>query len=148
MSFRIPMVISVIVLAGALGACQDGVGPTSTATPLAREAESQPGSGGGGSRLELIATFQLGDAKARYRARGDEQELQVEVEDLKPGATIQVLVGGVSVGSATADAFGNTNLNHNTQVDGPFPAGFAVAPGTSVMARLSGTGELVAEGVF
>ena len=140
MSSRIPMALTIALLAGGLSACRESTSPLSSDAALAR--------GAAAGRLELVATFSQGDAKARFRSRGNQQELQVEVEDLRPGTTIDILVGGILVGQETADALGNTNLNHNTQVDGPFPAGFAVAPGTTVIAQVAGGGAVVAQGAF
>ena len=141
MSSRIPMAFTIALLAGGLSACRESTSPLSSDATLAR------GDAAAG-RLELVASFSQGDAKARFRSRGNEQELQVEVEDLRPGTTIDILVGGILVGQETADALGNTNLNHNTQVDGPFPAGFAVAPGTTVIAQVAGGSAVVAQGAF
>lgn len=141
MSSRIPMAFAIVLLAGGLSACRESTGPLSGDAALALGAAAS-------GRLELVAGFSQGDAKARFRSRGTEQELQVEVEDLRPGTTIDILVGGILVGQETADALGNTNLNHNTQVNGPFPAGFAVAAGTTVIARVAGSGIVVAQGAF
>lgn len=140
MTTRFSTLLALTLATAALAACRDGMAPLAGDDTIALAS-------GSGDRVELSATFTVGDAKARFRSRGNQQELQVEVEDLAPGTMIDLLVGGIVVGTEIADGLGNINLNHNTNVDGPFPAGFAVAPGTSVLARTAG-GDVVAQGAF
>lgn len=58
-----------------------------------------------------------GKAKAKYRARGGEQELQVELETARrlAGTTWLVAVDNEVVGQLTIDAFGKGRLSLNSR---------------------------------
>lgn len=105
-----------------------------------------------GSGTELRATlhgsaaFPGADGKARFRDRGGEQELEVEVEDANrlAGARLRVFVGGKQVGTLRINRFGNGSLNLNSDRGDNVPA---VNAGTTVRIRTAG-GTLVVSGRF
>jgi len=105
-----------------------------------------------GSGTELRATlhgsaaFPGADGKARFRDRGGEQELEVEVEDANrlAGTRLRVFVGGRQVGTLRINRFGNGSLNLNSDRGDNVPA---VTAGTTVRVRTAG-GTLVVSGSF
>ena len=70
--------LSALVLAGSIAACNDGLGPAAQPGSLTKTLASV-------ARVELQATLAPQQGKAHFRSRGDERELQIEVEDLIPG---------------------------------------------------------------
>jgi len=162
MQNRIVAVFGGLTLVAAVAACSETpVGPASADSPTLALAQGS-GSGGGSTdaRVEtsLLATstaYPKAKGRARFRDRGGERELQIEVENLRPGLTVTFLfdgapltcTGGVAC-SAVVDGFGNVRINLNTD-GGPGVAG------TSVPASVSGRtvaaavgGQTVARGTF
>jgi len=96
--------------------------------------------------LHGSAMFPNADGKARFRDRGGEQELEVEVEDAHAlaGTTVRVFVSGTRVGNIRLNRFGNGQLNLNSDQGEAVPA---VKAGTTVRVRTAG-GALVVSGSF
>ena len=105
---------------------------------------------GSGTELNAVlhgsAAFPGADGKARFRDRGGEQELEVEVEDAHAlaGTTVRVFVNGKRVGNIRLNRFGNGQLNLNSDQGEAVPA---VKAGTTVRVRTA-TGALVVSGSF
>jgi Ca2+-binding RTX toxin-like protein len=123
-------------------------------------------SGGGGDDdirngfdrdTELIAVFTGGQGDAEFKFGPDdggiEREFEVEVEDVAPGSTLGVFVDGVSVGTMTANAFGDARLEYELDFDGnddgavDFPPGF---PEISVgdVVTITRSGSVIRQGTF
>lgn len=131
MSTRMLTTLSVLALAAGAAACSDSMGP-----------RAQRASGGtiqasSTARLELTTTFTNG--KARFRSRDNQQELQIEVEDLRPGTMVTFAVDGIVVGSVAADAFGSARINLNTALGDVFPAGLDIHAGSVVSVIVAGS---------
>ena len=96
--------------------------------------------------LHGSAMFPNADGKARFRDRGGEQELEVEVEDAHAlaGTTVRVFVNGNRVGTIRLTRFGNGQLNLNRDQGETVPA---VKTGTTVRVRTA-AGALVVSGSF
>jgi hypothetical protein len=106
-------------------------------------------SGSGVERLATLhgsAAFPGADGKARFRDRGGERELEVEVEDANrlAGARLRVFVGDQQAGSLRINRFGNGALNLNSDRGDTVPA---VKAGTTVRVGTAG-GTLVVSGSF
>ena len=105
---------------------------------------------GSGTQLRATlhgsAAFPGADGKARFRDRGGEQELEVEVEDANrlAGTRLRALAGGKQVGTLRINRFGIGSLNLNSDQGDTVPA---VKAGTTVRVRTAG-GTLVVSGSF
>ena len=105
---------------------------------------------GSGTQLRATlhgsAAFPGADGKARFRHRGGEQELEVEVEDANrlAGTRLRALAGGKQVGTLRINRFGIGSLNLNSDQGDTVPA---VKAGTTVHVRTAG-GTLVVSGSF
>jgi hypothetical protein len=86
-------------------------------------------------------------AKAKYKNRNGERELQVEAENLRVGTVVSVCVSGIRAGDATANALGNARLNLNSNAGQTVPN---VTGGTAIAVRAGGScaGALIASGSF
>lgn len=103
----------------ALAACNESspTGIVETDAALSR------GSSGGSTanRVEIVLTrpagavFANAKGKAKFASKTGERELQIEVENIPAGTTLNFFVDGVQVGSATASALREANLNLNSQ---------------------------------
>ncbi len=123
MASRFISVVGAIVLAGGLTACGEGLGPADgPPVQMARGPSND-------SRVEIAlagtADFPESDGKARFRDRGGERELQIEVEDAPTNVQVSFLVGGDTVGTATTNATGDGRLNLNTDQGDTVPASVA-----------------------
>ena len=105
---------------------------------------------GSGTQLRATlhgsAAFPGADGKARFRDRGGEEELEVEVEDANrlAGTRLRALAGGKQVGTLRINRFGIGSLNLNSDQGDTVPA---VKAGTRVRVRTAG-GTLVVSGSF
>jgi hypothetical protein len=97
--------------------------------------------------LRSSAAYAGVKAKAKYKNRNGERELQVEAENLRVGTVVSVCVSGVRAGGATANALGNARLNLNSNAGQTVPN---VTSGTGIAVRAGGTcsGALIASGSF
>ncbi|MFQ5679193.1 MAG: hypothetical protein ACE5HP_07010 [Gemmatimonadota bacterium] len=129
-----------------LAACADAAGPTaldqgSTGVALAKGSSSDTRMQ---ASLSGSAAFPKADGKARFRDRGGEQQLEVEVEDGPPNTDVDFFVGGNLIGSGQTDAFGDASIRLNSDEGDAVPA---VGPGTSVAVKTAG-GTLIVSGTF
>lgn len=136
-----------------LGACS-GL-PTDqqsqTAALTAKGSGSAGGSAGGStdSRVEVILTgrpsYPAAKGKARFRSRGGERELQIEVENLPPGLMVNFLVGGIAYGGTqTVNALGAARINANSDLGQAVPM---TVTGKAVQV-ITTAGALAASGSF
>lgn len=146
---RFMAVLSAVAVAGTLGACSaDTTGPGNQATVAAARGSGSGGTSDSSDRLEIELTapanaiFPEADGKAKYKDRGGEQQLEIEVEDIPPGTLIDYFVGGTAVGSATANGLGNAELRLNSDEGDSVPN----PVGQTVEARSGGA--LVVSGSF
>lgn len=77
---------------------------------------------------------------ARLETRGTQMKLEIEVEHVPAGTVVNLFVGGTMVGSATANALGEAELELETNVP-------AIAKGTVVSAQTT-TGGTIVSGSF
>jgi hypothetical protein len=97
--------------------------------------------------LQSSPAFSGVKAKAKYKNRKGERELQVEAENLRVGTVVSVCVSGARAGGATANALGNARLNLNSNAGQSVPT---ISSGTriAVHAGSSCAGALIASGQF
>lgn len=108
---HITIVLGAIALGTATTACEQALAPIQEQPALSRGSSNE-------TRLEANLTGSIdypdADGRARYRDRGGEQELQIEVEDGPANTPVTFLVDGKAVGSGTTDGFGDARLNLNS----------------------------------
>ncbi len=157
MTNRIASTIGALALVAAFTACADSpAGPATDAATLSASRGSDDGSVGTTSgsvdtrqEANLVATsaaFPRAKGRARFRDRGGERELQIEVENLRPGIQVGFFLdgsalicsGGVAC-TATVNQFGKARINLNTD-------GGPGVDGTAVPASVSGSTVSVATG--
>ncbi len=152
--------LAAVVMAAALVACPTSVGSG------ALEDLKGPGSGGNnpspvnpvpGAAISgeiRIALTPGGDfsgikGKAKYKNRGGERELEVEVENLSrlSGQAVSVCLNDARVGGAVINSFGNAEMNLNSDRGQTVPA---VTFGSSLKVWLGAScnGSLIASGAF
>jgi hypothetical protein len=97
--------------------------------------------------LNSSAAYPGVKAKAKYKNRNGERELQVEAENLRVGTVVSVCVSGLRADGATANALGNARLNLNSNAGQTVPN---VTSGTAIAVRAGGScsGALIASGSF
>ena len=129
-------------------ACSDAsTAPTVGAAALASVSGS--GAGGTSSRVivEIALTAESGPThgKARFQTRdNDQRELEIEIEDAKPGTSVAFFLGGAQVGATqTVDAFGSARVELNTRLGDKVPASVS---GLTVEARSGDS--IIASGSF
>lgn len=141
---HITIVLGAIALGTATTACEQALAPIQEQPALSR------GSGSGSSnetRLEANLTgvdYLDADGRARYRDRGGEQELQIEVEDGPANTDVTFWIDGRQVGPVvTTDGFGSARLNLNSDDGDDVPS---IGDGTDVSVRAGGL--VVVSGMF
>jgi hypothetical protein len=82
--------------------------------------------------------------KAQLDSRPGETELEIEVEHIPAGTVVNFFVGGTMVGTATADAFGEAEIELNTKKGDVIPA---TPAGTTVSAQTA-AGHMIVSGTF
>lgn len=135
----ITIVLGAIALGTATTACEQALAPIQEQPALSRGSSNE-------TRLEANLSgvdYPDADGRARYRDRGGEQELQIEVEDGPANTPITFFVGDVAVGSGTTDEFGSARLNLNSDDGDTVPM---VEAGTKV--SVTAGGGVVVSGVF
>lgn len=144
-------VLTALFAVASLAACSDSspVGVSAT-TDSAVQAKGSNGGGVSAATTTIVlsapanAVFRSAKGKAKFAATANERELQIEVENVPAGTILNVAVGGTSVGSMQADAFGKARLNRNSKLGDTVPmsvAGIAVSVTTA-------TGAVVVSGSF
>ncbi|MFQ5703671.1 MAG: hypothetical protein ACE5HT_06585 [Gemmatimonadales bacterium] len=144
MSLRLIFALAAVALSTGLVACNDTLQPEqdlSTTPSLAKGANRSE------TRIEArlsgSAAFPDASGRARFRDRGGERELQIQVEDGPANAMVTFLVNGTAVGTATTDAIGDASLSLNSDLGNSVPN---VAAGTSISVSAGGT--VVVSGSF
>jgi len=91
------------------------------------------------------------EGKVRIESRVDREKFTIEAEHLDPGAVVDFLLDGVSIGTRAADASGEAKIELNTKDGDLLPFGVASVAdlsGLAIEVRLSGalllTGEVPA----
>ncbi len=138
-------VVSIAAVA-ALAACSDS-SPVAVTDPSASLAR---GSGGGGAATATKQTITLSPSagalfasakgKAKFAAKPGERELQIEVENVPAGTSLIFTVGGVNVGTATADALRQARINLNSTLGNAVPLSVT---GASVIVTTAAGGAVV-----
>jgi hypothetical protein len=106
-------------------------------TRIRLEARLAPPSGG---------TFRRASGKAKWDSRNSnsKRELEIEVEDVAAGTTVEFFVNNVQVGSSvTVDSFGNARVELSTQLGHVVPTAAA-----GLRAKVRAGGVVVVTGVF
>ena len=124
-------VISVVATMVALTACSES-SPTGVADDAAALARGSSGGGAGATsaartRVEIALTrpanavFATAKGKAKFSAKTGERELQIEAENIPAGTAVVFSVGGVAVGTGTANALREVRLNLNSTLGQTVP---------------------------
>jgi hypothetical protein len=133
-----------------------GLGLMACNTSQTETLQNLSGSGSGGTatsgeiRIALTPSFAFNNVKgkAKFKNRGGERELEVEVENLARfiGQSVSVCLNNARVGGAVINSFGEANMNLNSDQGQTV----LVSIGSSVQVWLSAscTGSLVASGRF
>jgi hypothetical protein len=146
--------ISVITLAFVLMACNTSFGDSALSNLSGSGNGSTIGSDGtisGEIRIALApsSAFVGVKGKAKFKNRGGERELEVEVENLagRSGQSVSVCLNNLRVGGAVINPFNEANMNLNSDRGQTVPN---VTKGSSVQVWLSAScsGNLVASGLF
>lgn len=134
--------ITVVAALASLAACADN-------SPVASNASAPAFSKNGGnsgaalsSKVEIklardvATTFLTAKGSAKFEAKGTQNELEIEVEHIAPGTKVIFLLGGVQVGTGTADAAGEAELKLRGAAAPTTVAGLAVAVTTDANAPI------------
>lgn len=143
-----------LIATGALTACSaDSTGPT---TPQAIAASSSDNGASGASsssstrvRLEIalkgVAPFANAKGKAKWSSKTGERELQIEIENVAAGTSVNFYVGGAQVGTTqVTNALRAASINLNTTLGQSVPTSVT---GQTVEVKTA-AGALVASGKF
>lgn len=146
-----------LIATGALTACSaDSTGPT---TPQAIAASSSDNGASGASgasssssnrvRLEIalkgVAPYANAKGKAKWSSKSSERELQIEIENVAAGTSVNFYVGGAQVGTTqVANALREASINLNTTLGQSVPTSVT---GQTVEVKTA-AGVLVASGKF
>jgi hypothetical protein len=121
--------------------------PVPTAPDLDATAFAK-GSGGNDGRMEIALSgspaFPEADGKSKYRDRGGEQQLEIELEDGPANTAVQFWVDGNLLGAGTTNGFGDVELRLNSDEGDAVPA---VSNGTTVAVTTTG-GTTIVSGAF
>lgn len=146
--FRVLALTAVLTTLAACGESSPS-GPSDSSAVLARGSDDvgpddNGGRGGASSSrksevriaLRVVAgsPFPSASGKAKFKISGAERELQLEAESVRVGTVLQFHVGGVLVGTATANSLGNARLNLNSTLGQSVPMSVA---GQSVTVSLT-----------
>jgi hypothetical protein len=96
--------------------------------------------------LRPAGAFPAAKGSAKFKSKGGERELQVEVEHIRrlAGKRVVFLVAGVKLGSKKVNGLGAAEINRNSDLGQRVPN---VRPGTSVKVKTAG-GVLIVKGSF
>ena len=137
--------------AGSLTACTDPASPDDSAS--ARNSSSATGTAGQGTDVPLVlialraaadGPFRTAHGKAKFKSRGGERELEIELEDVRTGLELLFLLDDINLGTRTTDAFGRANLELNSDRGSAVPMTVA---GRKVTVRTT-SGATVVSGSF
>lgn len=142
-----------LIATGALTACSaDSTGPSTPQAIAASSSDNGASSASSSSsrvRLEIalkgVSPFANAKGKAKWSAKPGERELQVEIENVAAGTSVNFFVGGVQVGTTqVTNALRAASINLNTTLGQSVPTSVT---GQSVEVKTS-AGVLVASGKF
>jgi hypothetical protein len=88
--------------------------------------------------------FRGAHGKAQLDARPGETQLEIEVEHIPAGTVVNFFVGGTMVGTATAGALGEAELELNTKRGDVIPA----TPVGTVVSAQTADGHVIVSGTF
>lgn len=93
--------------------------------------------------LKPTRAFPAAKGKAKFEAKKDERQLEVEVEHIRrlKGQRVTVFVGGAKLGSVRVNAFGAAELERNSERGQLVPP---VSAGTKVVVRTARSAAIVA----
>jgi hypothetical protein len=118
------------------------------AVALAVAAPTVLASGGDGTRtvLKSAQAFPAAKGSATFKSKPAERELQVEVEHVRrlAGKRVVFVVAGRKLGTAKVNAFGNAEINRNSERGQLVPA---VRAGTAVKVKTA-AGATIVKGSF
>jgi predicted PilT family ATPase len=134
-------ILTAVFAVATLAACSDN-SPVGVIANIDSAAQAKGSNGGGVAATTTTITlsapanaaFRSAKGKAKFSVSANEREIQVEVENVPAGTVLNFSVGGVSLGSATADAFGKARINRNSKLGDAVPmsvAGLAVSVTTA-----------------
>ena len=123
-----------------LTACTDPFSPDDSAAARSSSSSSTTNPATGEQFVIIALTapadaaFRSANGKAKFKSRGGERELEIEVEDVRAGTVLVFFLDGAEIGRRTASALGNANLELNSDRGGVVPASVS---GKSVAIRTS-----------
>lgn len=134
-------ILAAVFAVATLAACSDN-SPVGVVASIDSAAQAKGSNGGGTAAVTTTITlsapanaaFRSAKGKAKFATKANERELQIEVENVPAGTTLNFSLGGVSLGSAQADAFGKARINRNSKLGDTVPmsvAGMAVSVTTA-----------------
>ncbi|HEX4932361.1 MAG TPA: hypothetical protein VFV33_04225 [Gemmatimonadaceae bacterium] len=153
MTFRHTATALLVITTATLAACSTEatapVTPQSVTASSSDNGVSSASSSASRVRVEIAlkgsAAYPNAKGKARFSSKPGERELQVEVENVATGTSLNFYVGGAQVGTTqVADALRQARINLNTTLGQSVPTGVA---GQSVEVKTT-AGVLVASGSF
>jgi hypothetical protein len=149
---RLSAFCGVIIFAGGLAACSDPTGPTTDPTTGASAVRLSDDVSATRVRLTAILrppavhpAFPRASGKAQWTRDGAQRELQIEIEDVRPGVRVNFFVGGVKVGpTRTVSRAGTARIDLSTERGQRVPTSVA---GKRVVVRTA-AGVVVVQGRF
>ena len=141
-------ILAAIATAATIVAC--GESQTAAATDPTAATFSKGSSNANEALTTIVLTrastspFARATGKAKFQVKPNERELEVEVEDVPAGTVLVVSLGGVQIGTATANSFGSAELELNSKRVATVPASVT---GLQVVVKTTG-GIVVASGSF
>jgi hypothetical protein len=160
LSMRTALRISSAAVLISLAACGDNVATGvdgaalksgSSAAGSASSSSSSSSTGGvqtGRVQIALTrpagAAFATAKGKAKYSNRGGERELEIEAENIPAGTAVEFVLDGAVIGTGTATALREVELNLNSDRGATVPASVA---GKSVSVRTA-AGAAIVSGSF
>ena len=141
-------ILAAIATASAMVACSET--QTATTTDPTTVAFSKGGSNTNEASTIIVLTrastspFARATGKAKFLAKPNERELEIEVEDVPAGTVLAISLGGKQIGTATANSFGNAELELSSERGATVPASVT---GLKVVVKTTG-GVVVVSGSF
>lgn len=143
-----------LIATGALTACNaDSTGPTTPQAIASSSSDNGASSASSSSstrvRLEIalkgVAPYTNAKGKAKWSSKTGERELQIEIENVTAGTSVNFYVGGAQVGTTqVTNALRAASINLNTTLGQSVPTSVT---GQTVEVKTA-AGALVASGTF
>ena len=152
MTFRHTATALLLIASASLAACSnDATAPVSPQVVSSSSSDNGVSSASSSSRVRVeialkgSAAYANAKGKARFTAKSSERELQIEIENVAAGTSVNFFVGGVQVGTTqVTNALRQASINLNTTLGQSVPTSVT---GKTVEVKTA-AGALVASGSF